>query len=592
MPSRHIITVATLSLMFGAAGCVGSVKDTGSAAAASTSDVDGIVFKGPMSAGGLVTITPVDERLQPIGDPVEVDVAADDGDYSATVEHYGVVLIEAEGPALDEAKGEEGDVVIALRGYALLTEDAESVQINLVTDLTGNRVEALVATGSTPAEAIAQAEAELFASVPIGDGTPPDSSGRDTLPYSDGYDAAWLFALSGVVAAAGDAFEDAGLGDVGTLIATLREDFADDGAFNEDNIDLLHKTEASMDPDLATLGLSYVVDGVGAGWTLPDIHQALDTDQDGVLNADDNCRYVANSDQSDSLGLGFGDDCDYRLTSIATNDTWGCGLLLSDGTPVCWDTDAEPTGGTPPAPDVFPAHAKTPWEGEDKLGGAYGQIDIASGFTCAVELGGGDVVCDVDGVPDELVLAGDYIRVRLGGDVICALDSVGLLDCVTTDGELLVDSEGPYLDMSIGGDGEIAVLDRYGELSWLDYDGGPDAPYALPDGSWDQVTISESPWGCSLGDEDHALSCFGTDEIADLAPEGSFAEVAVGEAIGCVTDDHGLLQCWRDESVCEPAGKMPEALWAIKAGGCQVCGLDVDGIGRCWPRYWDQTHPE
>ena len=180
---------------------------------------------------------------------------------------------------------------------------------------------------------------------------------------------------------------------------------------------------------------------------------------------------------------------------------------------------------------------------------------------------------------------------RLGGNVICGIDTYGYVDCINLDGDTILTAEGPVSDVSIGGEGEIAGLDRYGELSWLDNGTSGTAPYALPDGAWDRVTISEDPWGCALSQDDHTLSCFGTDAITDLSPDASFAEVTVGEGIGCATDDRGALECWRDESACPEAGELPDALWQIQAGGCQVCGLDEDGIGRCWPRYWDQTHP-
>jgi hypothetical protein len=61
------------------------------------------------------------------------------------------------------------------------------------------------------------------------------------------------------------------------------------------------------------------VDNDGDGATdLADEGCNIDSDADGVLDANDNCPYDPNADQSDADGDGFGDVCDYD----ADNDGW------------------------------------------------------------------------------------------------------------------------------------------------------------------------------------------------------------------------------------------------------------------------------
>ena len=573
-----------------AQGCSSDGKDVFGDTGFGSAQVNGVIFKGPFQAGSTLTLTPYTDALEPNGDPVSISVDADDGSYSADLDFNGLVLVEAEGYALDESRGEEGPTALTLSAYAVLGDGEAELQVNILTDLVRQRVEALIASGAAPSDAISQAEDELTAALPVGAGGPPDAPGTALNPYGDGYGQAWLFGVSAVLAQAGQDMETVGTGSLGQLLFDLREDLADDGTLTEPLTQAIYLAEEHLDPDLATLALRSTLDAAGTGQILPDLHAALDTDHDGRPNNDDNCRYVANADQTDSLGLGFGDACDYRLTGVSVNDTWGCGLLVSDGAPVCWAVDAEPTGGTPPAPDVYPAHATTPWEGEDKLMGAYTQISVGQRVTCALDEAGA-AHCDVDGVATELVLDGTFTQIVASETTICALDSYGALACFDTDGDEIVSEEGPFQDVDVFTDGGICTLDEAGDLAWVDYPGAVDGLPALPDGAFAALDATEAGVGCAISAYDGALSCFGNATLAADAPAGAFVEVATGSGVACAADASGALSCWRDETLCPEVEEAPARLSNLSAGGCQVCGLDDDGIGQCWPRLWSVDHP-
>ncbi len=584
MRSSPALPLLGLSL----AACTAGTKDaldTGF----DTATVNGFIFKGPVRAGGAVTVTPLTDALEEAGAPVEVSVLSDDGEYEAELAWRGLVRVEATGTALDEARGEDGSESLTLLSYAVLSEDSAALHVNVITDLVSARVEALIAGGLAPEDAIASAEGELAAALPVGGGEGPGEGGAELDPYGERYAQSWLFAASAVLAQAGRDQEMSGTGTLGSVLADLRADLADDGAFSEDGREALVRAEEHLDPDLATLGLAYALEQAGTGRSLPDPHPALDSDQDGVRNADDNCRYVSNADQAEDLGLGFGDACDYRLASISTSDAWGCGALASDGALWCWEVAGEPTGGVPPQPDVYPSHRGAPWAEGAALSGAYDQITVGEGVFCAISATGA-LSCWVESSGEELALEGSYTQVALGDALICALGEDGALSCWELSGELAVSEAGPYTDVDVFGDGGLCAIDASGDLSWIEHEGEPYDLPDLPDGVIAEVDASTGGVGCAI-DTDGALSCFGAGWLEGALPERA-VEVAVGSGVACASDETGTYTCVRDESLCPaPAEDGPGALWGLTAGGCQVCGVDEAGVGHCWPRLWEQDHP-
>lgn len=549
--------------------------------------VDGVIFKGPFRAGGTITLTPQSDTLEAAGEPQEGTVSADDGSYSATAA-AGLVRIEARGLALDEARGAQGPVELRLGAFAVLGASTD-LHINLLTDLTLERVRRLILDGVDPAAAIEQAEDELTRALPIGVGDGPGARGAALDPYGDGYAQAWLFGVSAALAQAGRDREILGDGTVGDLMADLREDLAEDGELSAPLQLALRRGEAQLNPDLATLSLTTTLSNAGTGRPPPDLHAVLDTDQDGLVNKDDNCRYVPNPGQVDSLGLGFGDVCDHRLIGVSVNDRWGCGLRVADGRPTCWDVQGAPTGGTPPAPNVYPVHAASPWDGEPKLLGRYVEISVAEQVTCALEAAG-DIHCDVDGVQEELVLEGEYTKVVASRANICGLHRDGAITCFDTTGARLVSDPGPYADFDVFNDGGICGLDTQGDLSWLNHPQAAALP-ALPAGAFAEVDASETGAGCAISTADGSLACFGDEVLVANAPQGSFSEVAVGAGVACAVSTDGALTCWRDPEVCPDVEPAPTSLRSLSAGGCQVCGLDERGVGLCWPRKWSIDNP-
>jgi hypothetical protein len=116
----------------------------------------------------------------------------------------------------------------------------------------------------------------------------------------------------------------------------------------------------------------------------------------------------------------------------------------------------------------------------------------------------------------------------------------------------------------------------------------------VPTGSFVSIAASgrEAGWACAMDEAGH-LTCFGSGVMAASAPESSnYVGAALGEGVACAWWEDGRIECWRDEERCPEVTEAPPLLWDISAGTCQVCGTDEDGLGLCWPRYWDQARAE
>lgn len=570
------------------AACSAGGKDAPLDTGLGSTEVSGVIFKGPMAAGSVVSLQPMDEGGAAAGDPVEGSVSADDGSYAAALERRGLVLVSATGLALDESRGEDGPEALTLSGYAVLDEEIESLHVNVLTELSRARVEALLAEGLAPAEAIARAEEELVLALPVGGEDGPGAAGAALDPYGEAFAQSWLFAVSAVLAQAGREKEDAGEGSLGELMADLRLDLADDGALGEEGRAALYGAEERLDPDLASLALASLLDG--SGRPPPNLHPALDSDHDGVRNDEDNCRYVANADQRATLGYPFGDACDDRLRAIASDDAWGCGVRVEDGALVCWEVDGAPSGGTPPGPDVFPAHQRFPWAEGAGLDEAYDDVVVADGLICALRAGA-SVDCHVEATGELLSFEGDYARIAASSELICAVDGAGALGCWDLGGARVLEDAGPYDAVDLLGAAGVCARSSDGELSWVEHPGAPEDLPSLPEGVVTAFDASEAGFGCAVL-SDGSLSCFGEGALVEGAPSGSYADVVVGAGVACAADALGNYRCWRDEDTCPAVEEDgPGALWSMSAGGCQVCGLDEAGMGHCWPRLWDQDHP-
>ncbi len=183
----------------------GTQGSSGSSGAPGSHQVSGVAQKGPFEAGATVTLQELDALLNPTGQTFTVDTTDNSGSFAippAVTANLIEVIIN--GLFFDEVWANAQPTPATFHAYANLAADqatAATVDVNLMTHLQGERLQALLVDGGTYAAAEAQSRSEVLAAFNI-----PSQFGTDFTQVSltDGTDeSAILLAVSVVLLNAG-----------------------------------------------------------------------------------------------------------------------------------------------------------------------------------------------------------------------------------------------------------------------------------------------------------------------------------------------------------------------------------------------------
>ena len=277
-----------------------SGSDGGGGGGAAPASIQGRIAKGPFAHGSLVTVSAFDAAGAPTGQQFTTTTSDDGGSFSSPVGSAVFVEIRATGYQWCEERGAISDGVVTESAWAVV-DGATVAHVNVVTQLTHERISTLVASGATFPDAISQAESELATELGLGGGVEPGKPGTqmDLLGGSDTGNA-YDYALSLIVSrqvqdglAGGDSFD----GVLQTKLADLTTDFAD-GHFEPAVLDEIHEVEHEIYPFWyeGVFARRFVDTGVTS--ETPDLDLVIDTDGDGIPNAADNCPFLSNASQA------------------------------------------------------------------------------------------------------------------------------------------------------------------------------------------------------------------------------------------------------------------------------------------------------
>ena len=300
--------------------------------------LNGSVEKGPFVLGSSITISPVDANGNPTGQQFTTQTFNDMGEFSVNFEASGFVSLEGTGFYYNEVTGDLSGANLTLRAfYEIVADGVQNAHLNLLTHLTYNRVKNLVQGGKPIAEAIAQAENELVAALPIGPATftLDDPAIELTLQGGDTLENAYLFAVSAVLAHAARlrsrGSPDAALQE---LINGISADLATDGEISASTVQALvdaqklplelddSSPDAYLIPGAVMKGLEARFATLGSQAVVPNLDRVLDSDFDSVANIDDNCWWMPNTDQTDDNRNDIGDVCDITFEDPDTGLVW------------------------------------------------------------------------------------------------------------------------------------------------------------------------------------------------------------------------------------------------------------------------------
>jgi len=276
-------------------GSGGGAPDAGGATPDASGPValHGSVQKGPFVLGSSVAVSSIDATGNPTGRTFDTQTTDDLGSFDVQVDSGGPVSVEANGFYYDEITGALSDAPITLRAFADLSSSPQDAYVNLVTHLCYNRVAALLGGGEGVPAATAQAETELVAALGVGRASfQPAAAIEMNLLGGDTDSNAYLFAVSAI-------FTQAAVLRGGSLDATLQElinttaqDLADDGQLDATLVQELHDAERAVDPASVIQMLASRLASLGSTAIVPDLNRMLDSDLDGIMNAQDPCPYV------------------------------------------------------------------------------------------------------------------------------------------------------------------------------------------------------------------------------------------------------------------------------------------------------------
>ncbi len=274
--------------------------------------VHGAVQKGPFTAGSSITVSLLDVDLAPTGQAFRTQTVNDRGEFTLDIAADGPLSLQCRGYYYNEVSGRLTDSELTLRAIFIPTiAGRQQANVNTITHLTSERIKTLIEVGTPWLEAVEQAEANLMRELAI---TSPEYQPRETssnmnMTTGESQDNAYLLGVSSVML---QLVLDRGRGPDAALqevLDTYALDLADGSLAPEHQVavrDALRKLEV----DRVQLNLGLYLGDRSTNEDLPNMHQVLDQDGDGIANIHDLCPKDPVSDERDSDGDGHGDACD------------------------------------------------------------------------------------------------------------------------------------------------------------------------------------------------------------------------------------------------------------------------------------------
>ena len=192
------------------------------------------------------------------------------------------------------------------------------------------------------------------------------------------------------------------------------------------------------------------------------------------------------------------------------------------------------------------------------------------------------------------VLGNPFIEVRTSAHEVCALDSLGFIECWGDD-STGVTSESP---MSSGHnavgvyDGFACSLDGTGSIECWGDNGLDQLNAPLRDGFIKLAGSGESAHACAVH-QDETIECWGISDgssgdfgqVTDTPTTANFIDVAVSSNATCAVEKTGAVQCWgNDNDGLVSDAPLDEVYTAVFSGWFHACALNQSGEVICWGR--------
>jgi N-acetylneuraminic acid mutarotase len=356
MISLKSASLVLLSLL-GASGCGGGSSQADGSSSNEKVNINGAVEKGPFIVGSTVTINMLSELGENTGFTIVTNTTDDLGSFRFSVEADKLLQITSTGYYRNEITGELSTGILTLRSiYKATIESDQHAYVNLLTHLTSNRVLYLIRNlGISYEQAVQQTETEFLSAFERVIASSPDSNFSSFSIYeSQGSSGSgYLLAVSSVIYQYAIDRSNTNATNPGAelalLINEIEEDFGADGVIDDENkIELLRRTHTEINPQEVMSNVQNWINDVD-GYSVPDLNEYLDSDLDGIVNADDT--------DDDNDGIEDGKDnspytADFNVSgqNISTNEDVGVTIDISSNNPLGEEINVdivnEPVNGT------------------------------------------------------------------------------------------------------------------------------------------------------------------------------------------------------------------------------------------------------
>lgn len=191
--------------------------------------ISGLVQKGPYINGTQIVMYVLDDKLAQTGKVFNTQITDNKGSFELTSVELSSKYVQftASGFYYNESLGAITSTQLSLNALSDVT-DASSINVNILTHLEKRRVESLVKSGKTFAEAKKTAQQEIFAIFGI---QIAQSAVSEKLDIATAGDAnAILLAISLIIQG------ELSVGDMSELLATISADLEDDGVMSNTGV--------------------------------------------------------------------------------------------------------------------------------------------------------------------------------------------------------------------------------------------------------------------------------------------------------------------------------------------------------------------
>jgi hypothetical protein len=297
-------------------------------------DMTGAIQKGPFIIGSNVVVAMLDPATaNPTGQNFSTITRNDLGEFDVTLPGTGAAEIQTTGFYFNEILNSPSGAAITMRALAFFPfSGPRKAHVNALTHLGHLRAKKLIGGGTEFEAAIAQAESELLAALPLATTLAVQAGTELDILGGDSDANAYLFALSCVLGQTAFIEGSGGDAELQEQMTTIALDLEDDGALQPALVETLARGARFLDADVCTANMEAFVASKGSTATVPDIRRALDFDRDGTGDRTD----------TDADGDGRLADADKNVR-VAGGRSRGTGLALDEGGTLWTWTSGQPT---------------------------------------------------------------------------------------------------------------------------------------------------------------------------------------------------------------------------------------------------------